>query len=138
MSFEKNFYIIDEEHGVVQVCAVIHGASVDNCLVDFDFNIMIITENGTAGIPHLIHPKTKWIDMLLPFLFAVSTDDYGKISHSLNFSQCLHKKCQGIIIVDDMTVERNESFVVRLFEPSDTRIILDLSETNVIVIDEDG
>lgn len=138
MSFEKTFYTIDEEHGVVQVCAVIHGANIDNCLVDFDFNIMIITENGTAGILHLIQPKAKWIDMLLPFLFAVSTYDYGKISDVLNFGRCLHKKCQGIIIVDNMTVERNESFVVRLIEPSDTRIILDLSETSVTVIDRDG
>ena len=60
MGFEYPSYSIEEEQDVVlQVCAVVQGARVDNCLIGLDFNITLNTGDGTAGILHLSHPKPK-------------------------------------------------------------------------------
>ena len=69
MGFEHPSYSIEEEQNVVlQVCAVVQGA-MDRCLIGFDFNITLNTEDRTAGILHLIHPKTKWIECCKLFCF---------------------------------------------------------------------
>ena len=59
----------------------------------------------------------------------MSTYDYGERSDIFIFSTCQHKSCQEIVIVDNKTVERNETFVIHLSRTLglDERIILDPS-----------
>ena len=70
---------------------------------------------------------------------AVAGIDYENVSTTLIFSECANKSCVRITILDDMIVERRETFSISL-ESIDRRITLDQDSANgeVTIMDNEG
>ena len=69
-------------------------------------------------------------------LHSLSVDplDYKALSKTLMFTACETQRCLNVTIVDDMTVERNETLDVTLNVPG-----LDFDANQVItILDNDG
>ena len=66
--------------------------------------------------------------------------DYGNVYSTLAFSSCDTRQCNQIPIVDNRTVELNESFFVTLESTSglDSRITFDPVDAEVGITDNDG
>ena len=77
--------------------------------------------------------------------FIVSNDDYASVSMTLGtFTRQRPRQCFNISIINDAIIERTEEFTTRLTLIPDSvttinasRIIVDLSETTVQIIDND-
>ena len=66
--------------------------------------------------------------------------DYVSVSTILTFPECANKSCVNIIILDDMTVEKNENerFTISL-DSTDDRVMLDpdLVDGEVVIREDD-
>ena len=73
------------------------------------------------------------------YISAVAGIDYKNVSTTLIFSECANKSCVRITILDDMTVERRETFSISL-ESIDRRITLDQDSADgeVTIMDNEG
>ena len=70
----------------------------------------------------------------------VSTDDYRTHSVTLYFDICATRVCEDLSLVNDNISETIESFHLTLERTSDldSRIILNPSNAEVTIIDDDG
>ena len=71
--------------------------------------------------------------------FAVVGIDYENVTTILTFPECANKSCVRITILDDMTVERRQTFTISL-ENIDSRITLDRDSVDgeVTIMDNEG
>ena len=64
--------------------------------------------------------------------------DYENVSTILTFPECESKSCVNISILDDVTVEKNQTFSISL-DSTDSRIIIDpdLKDGEVTIMDNE-
>lgn len=81
------------------------------------------------------------IFLLFHVIFPVTPMDYGSLSSiTLSFGACDTRHCQMIPIVDDSTLEQEETFSVELESTDDLHTRISLIRTNgqITIIDNDG
>ena len=109
VGLEKTAYSVSEGDGTLQVCAVLNNPS-GTCLT---FTIGIeSSRRGSAG-------KYSILVCIMAFsscntFLTVSVMDYGPVATTLNFNRCARRKCLVVSIINDMTVENDESFHIAL------------------------
>ena len=71
---------------------------------------------------------------------TVAPYDYIALSAILEFEECETRKCEEIVIVDDLILEMEEtfSFTLNRTENLDPRITLDPTEGDVVIVDNDS
>ena len=134
---EKTHYIVDEGSGSVVVCVNVSGPS-ETCPIGFPFRLSLSPLRGTAGEVGMFYNGGLFNDQLFSF-FADIDVDYVAFSRELIFSPCDRVQCKGVVIIDDRTVEKNESFGLILErQPGvDSRIDID-PWTKITILDNDG
>ena len=77
---------------------------------------------------------------LLSFSFAASSLDYGALNAILKFAACEMRSCVDVYIMDDITLENDESFDLTLERTSglNSRITLDPVNGVVEITDNDA
>ena len=63
-----------------------------------------------------------------------------KFSKDLSFSKCDRVQCKEVVIIDDTTVEKNESFDLILEKPLGVNghVYLNPNRTTITILDNDG
>ena len=56
VGLEETFYRVSETDGVVEVCVVVYEPNI-SCPIEFPFDIMLSTTEGSAGKVVIIHKK---------------------------------------------------------------------------------
>ena len=118
VQFAQDLYLVAEFAGTATLTIYVVGTS-ETCPVAFPFSVQVDTVGGTA----------------LP------SDDYVAFSSQLvSFAACQAEEQVDIDLVDDFTVEPDETFTVKLSRPAslDPAITLGLDETTVTILDGDA
>ena len=117
VQFAQDLYRVAEFAGTATLTIYVVGTS-ETCPVAFPFSVQVDTVGGTA----------------LP------SDDYVAFSSQLvSFAACQAEEQVDIDLVDDFTVELDETFTVRLSRPAslDPAITLGTDESTVTIQDDD-
>ena len=72
--------------------------------------------------------------------FLVTPTDYDTVSSILTFAACETRQCEDVPIMEDMTLEMIESFIVTLERTSNlnNRITLTAVDGEINILDNDG
>ena len=143
VGLEQTFYNVSESVGVVEVCVVVYEPAGTNCPINFPFEVLLSTEDGTAGIHiHPLYPFSQ--SSHLPLFFShisVASMDYNPlIDFVVEFNSCDQIRCTDIIIRDDLITEDIESFFVNLERTDDLSITISLNpiRAEIQIIDANG
>ena len=114
VGFEDLTYSVDENEGVVEVCAIIEQGEIQGTIV-----VNIQTNDRTA----------------------IAGSDYTALQNAqLSFVSPSTRACTNIDITNDQLYENDENFVARLstLDPSRVRINPARDESNVEILDDDS
>ena len=110
IGFEMETYPALEDQGTVEVCARLMEGTLDREVV-----ITFLTEDGSAQDP----------------------GDYTSVSVTLTFDELMNRRCEEILLENDMVLEGVEEFDV-ILESDEERVTLVLDRAVVRITDDDG
>ena len=137
VSLPSTVYIVDEDDGGVEICIQI--VNVSSCPIAFEFQVNTLTQMQTAGIYLYMCVHLKVLPHLL-LLYLVLGEDYEHIEQNVTFPACSRRACFTVSVVDDLTVEHTEAFLVDLESHSSMRdqIFFEATRAVVNITDDDG
>ena len=94
--------------------------------------------NALAFFEYVSLHKKSYVQYII--LLAVAGEDHSHLGHIMAFEQCIREVCEYIILVDDLMVERDETFYVTLERTPDLdeHIRLNPTEKRVKILNDDG
>lgn len=131
---QQGTYIAPEELETVQVCALLDGQTARSVPVSF------ATFDGTAeGTVCLLNNASLGISVWFSFLSFSAQSDYSPLNDTLSFQPATSAfpLCISINVINDLILENDEMFTVRLSSP-DTDVILESQNAIVSISDDDG
>lgn len=129
---QQGIYIAQEELETVQVCALFDGQIARSVPVSFT------TFDGTAegrSTATLLN-EAQYFNTFLTFLVQ---NDYSPLNDTILFQPDASGSplCISINIINDLTLENDEMFTVRLSSP-DIDVIVESQNATVSISDDDG
>ena len=139
VTLNRTEYNVIEGNLRLSVCATIQFPDPNEvkCPVDFRFPLIFLSRDYSAGTLMMIQCT---LSVVIVSFCSESKHDYKPVSSMLMFEECVRYKCEDVLIMDDVSLEGTEHFVIELDGMSD-RIIIDEPNTATVTVfedDEDG